>query len=99
MLGVTETTSIPDPTPCHPCHPETPRSENYGAFIPSESESLEARILGALKSSPNGLTQEELTGLVSNSKGASNAMIETVLVRLMKGGEIGKINDRLVANP
>lgn len=45
------------------------------------------------------MTQEDLARVVGNSKGASPAMIEAVLIRLMMEGAIGKINGRLVVNP
>lgn len=67
---------------------------------PSVSVSpLATRILNVLKASPAGMTQEDLARVVGNSKGASPAMIEAVLIRLMMEGAIGKINGHLVVNP
>ena len=71
------------------------KTENPG-FSP---DALATRILDALEGCPGGLTQDDLARRVGNSKGASAAMIEMVLVRLMKEGAIGKLNGRLVANP
>lgn len=98
---VIETTPMPEPTPCHPCHPchpLDPSSENFGVPV-SSSSPLATRVLNVLKASPSGMTQEDLARVVGNSKGASPAMIEAVLIRLMMEGAIGKINGRLVVNP
>ena len=83
--------------PHDPHDPKTPSSENYGA--PVSSSLLVNRILATLQSCPGGMTQEDLVRLVGNSKGASPAMVEMVLIRLMKEGAIGKLNGRLVVNP
>ncbi len=96
VTGVTETTPVPEPIarhPCHPRHPSTPSSENYD--VPISSPDLATCILDTLKKSPAGLTPEDLTRVV----GASADTVEAALVRLMRGGEIGKIGGRLVANP
>ena len=73
---------------------EKKKTENPG-FSP---DALATRILNTLAGCPGGMTQEDLARLVGNSKGDSPAMVEMVLVRLMKEGAIGKLNGRLVVN-
>ena len=69
-------------------------------FSTSASASpLATRILATLQGCPAGMTQEDLARMVGNGKGASLAMIETVLAGLMMDGRIGKTNGRLVVNP
>ena len=65
----------------------------------ASSSPLATRILATLQGCPAGMTQEDLARMVGNGKGASLAMIETVLARLMMDGRIGKTNGRLVVNP
>lgn len=60
------------------------------------SEPLATRILGTLRGHPEGFTQVELTRQVSNARGASPALIELALTRLVKEGAVGKINGRWV---
>ncbi|MCB1824137.1 MAG: hypothetical protein H6969_12080 [Gammaproteobacteria bacterium] len=83
--------------PHDPHDPKSPSSENYG--VPISSSPLATRILNTLAGCPGGMTQEDLARLVGNSKGDSPAMVEMVLVQLMKEGAIGKLNGRLVVNP
>jgi hypothetical protein len=59
--------------------------------------SLAGRILAALAGSPAGFSMEELCRQYGNGKGASPAMIELVLMRLVKQGDVGKVNDRWVS--
>ena len=46
---------------------------------------------------PPGFSTEELCRQCGNGKGASPAMIEMVLMRLVKQGDVGKVNDRWVS--
>lgn len=58
---------------------------------------MAGRILAALAGSPAGFSTEELCRQCGNGKGASPAMIDMVLIRLFKQGDVGKVNDRWVS--
>ncbi len=64
---------------------------------PAADSALAGRILAALTGSPAGFDTEELCRQCGNGKGASPAMIEMVLMRLVKQGDVSKVNDRWVS--
>jgi hypothetical protein len=64
---------------------------------PAADSSLAGRILSVLTGSPAGFSTEELCRQCGNGKGASPAMIELVLMRLVKQGDVDKVNDRWVS--
>lgn len=70
---------------------------NALAHLAAARRLLAGRILSALAGSPPGFSTEELCRQCGNGKGASPAMIEMVLMRLVKQGDVGKVNDRWVS--
>lgn len=73
----------------------SPHSENFGG---EQTAPLVNRILQILMACPGGITRAELERQVGNTKGASPALIELTLTRLVKEGMVGRVNNRLVAN-
>ena len=57
---------------------------------------LARRILAALDGCPGGIARADLARLVGNGKGASPAMIDTEINRLLLNRRIAIVNDRLV---
>lgn len=57
---------------------------------------LTRRILAALDGHPGGVTRDDLARLVSNEKGASPAMIDAEVNRLLLSRRIATVNGRLV---
>lgn len=82
----------PPPTFLHRAKEEAEISSPLAA-----DSSLAGRILAALAGSPAGFSTEELCRQCGNGKGASPAMIELVLMRLVKQGDVSKVNGRWVS--
>lgn len=58
---------------------------------------LDTRILAALTGSPAGFSSAELHRQVGNDKGTSLAMLEAALLRLVKAGDVAKVNGKWVS--
>lgn len=63
---------------------------------PSPDSPLARRILAAFEGCPGGITHDDLARLVGNEKGASQAMIDAEVSRLLLAGKLGRVNGRLV---
>ncbi len=79
--------------------PSSPPVESKPADVISSANPLNKKILAALEGVEGGFELTELVRQVENAKGASAAMIEAALLRLVKDGEVAKINGHWVATP
>ena len=57
---------------------------------------LTRRILAALDGCPGGIARDDLARLVCNAKGASPALVDVEVNRLLLGRRIAIVNGRLV---
>jgi RecA-family ATPase len=57
---------------------------------------LDKRILDAIRACAGGMAKDDLIRLVANGKGASPAMIDAALSKMLLDGRIGRVNGHLV---
>ena len=80
----------------HGEHGEHSPSLPPGASGDGKTASPTARILARLHGVPAGVTDEELKRAVCTEKGTSPALVDMALIRLVRDGEITKVNGRWV---
>lgn len=76
----------------------TSSTPDSAPFEAAKINPLDTRILAALAGIPGGLSIEDIHRQIGNNKGTSVAMIEAALFRLVKAGDVSKINGKWVAS-
>lgn len=79
--------------------PQAPDSNEQTPSPNSTDSPLARRILAALDGHPGGMDRADLLRMVGNGKGASPAMLDAEVNRLLLARKLATVNGRLIAEP